>query len=202
MAEVRQNSGDVSAAVTSSTLSNTPRSPPREFSWTRWAIITVLLVSLASYFMRRQPDALAAAVTPTKLLDSRIGFTPLTARETLHSLGPDGRKIYKEINVVDFLLTPIVLNAWLLDTLPPQSPPKAALRWMLAFVYMFGDILENVCVAVMLRIYPRFIDAIAWLCCIGNLLKWAGFVAALGSIVYEGAIRVGNMQRKRKAKAT
>jgi hypothetical protein len=199
MAEEKETTAKADGASTSIATASSS-SMARDFSWLRWSIITCALATLAGYFIRRSPDMTAAAIKPTKSLDARIGFTPTTALETLRALGPEGRKIYKEINMVDFIMTPIVLNAWLNDTFRPRSPHRATLRWMLSFVYMFGDISENVCVAIMLRIYPRFVDAIAWACCVGNLLKWSGFAAALLSIVYEAILEFRDWQAKRKAK--
>jgi len=201
--EGKETTTDVNSGVDSSVskIPDAPNAAARSFSATRWAVITCLLATLAAYFLRRGPELQAAAVTPTRALDSLIGFTPATAHKTLLALGPEGREIYKEINIVDFVLMPVILTAWLLDTFPPRTSQRATLRWMLAFVYMFGDISENVCVAIMLRIYPRFIDAIAWACCVGNLLKWSGSAAAMVSIVYEGAIWFRGRGIKEKPKA-
>src|SRR5215471_15471859 len=74
----------------------------RTFSLSYWLILTSVVATLAFYFIRKRKQVKAAAIVPTSLLDAQLGFTPSGAYDTLSSLGPKGRDIYKEINRVDF----------------------------------------------------------------------------------------------------
>src|SRR5271169_4963676 len=62
----------------------------RKFSWSCWLLVAVALGTLLSYFRRRIPQAYAASIAPTKILDARFGFTPSQALQTLQDLGPEG----------------------------------------------------------------------------------------------------------------
>jgi len=176
-----------------------PSSPPlRTFSWSYWLILATILGTLAFYFIRRGHQVKEVAISPTTILDARIGFTPSTAFETLRNLGAKGREIYTEINRVDFVLTPFVLREFLLNTFPATTPKSDSGRELLANTYMLGDVLENVCVAILLKAYPKELEYLAWACCVGNLAKWFGFYASIVTILYEISvwIQVGKGKKK------
>jgi len=161
-------------------------SPPlRTFSWTYWIILITILGTLAFYFTRRLEQIKAVAIMPTMILDARIGFTPSTAFETLRNLGSNGRQIYTEVNRVDFVLMPIIVREFLLNTFPATTTKSDWVREFLANMYMLGDVLENVCVAILLKAYPNEFIYVAWACCVGNLAKWAGFYASTLGMLYE-----------------
>jgi len=170
--------------------SNEPDLPLRTFSWSYWLILTTIVVSLAFYFIRRTKQVKEVAIVPTSLLDAQIGFTPSSAYDTLSSLGPKGRDIYKEINRVDFLLAPIVFREFILHTIPPTSMERDRVREFLANTYILGDVMENTFIAIMLKTFPKLLDLFAWTGCVGNLLKWFGFCGGLLSILYEGFVWV------------
>ena len=162
--------------------------PVRTFSWTYWLLLATALSSLVYYFIRAIARVKAVAITPTHIIDACFGFTPSTAYEILRALGPKGRAVYKEINRVDFIITPIVLREFLLDTLPPVSPRRSSVREYLANAYAVGDLVENICVAIMLNTYPRIPALVAWTGCVGNVVKWIGLSAAVFAILYEGVM--------------
>ena len=103
----------------------------------------------------------------------------------LHALGAKGRSIYREINIVDFILAPIVFREYLLNTFPATTPKRDTVREALANTYFLGDLLENVSVSIMLKTYPQMIDIVAWLGCAGNLVKTFGICAAILAVLYE-----------------
>jgi hypothetical protein len=97
-------------------------SPPlRTFSWSYWLILVAIIGTLVFYFTRRLGQLKAASIAPTIILDARMGFIPSTAFETLRNLGAKGRQIYTEVNRVDFVLLPIVLREFLLNTFPATT---------------------------------------------------------------------------------
>src|SRR5579859_2092019 len=180
-------------------MSSRPANPPlRTFSWTYWLLLTTALASLAYYFIRASDRIKAVSITPTRILDAHFGFTPATAYEVLRALGPQGREIYREVNKVDFIITPIVLREFLLNTMPPPSPGRSSIREVLANAYAMGDLLENICVAMMLKMYPRIPDAVAWVCCVGNVVKYIGCGTAILMIVYEGVLWIARPKAKKQ----
>jgi hypothetical protein len=172
------------------TDSNESDSPLRTFSWSYWLILTTIVASLAFYFIRRSKQVEAAAIVPTSVLDAQIGFTPSGAYDTLSSLGPRGRDIYKEVNRVDFLLAPIVFREYILHTIPPASLARGRVRDFLANTYIIGEVMENTSIAIMLKTFPKLLDLFAWTGCVGNLLKWFGACGGALSILYEGFVWV------------
>ena len=168
----------------------------RTFSLSYWLILTSIVASLAFYFIRRSKQVKAVAIVPTSILDAQIGFTPSSAYDTLSSLGPRGRDIYKEINRVDFLLAPIVFREYILHTIPPTSLGRDRVRDFLANTYILGEAMENTSIAIMLKTFPKLVDLFAWTGCVGNLLKWFGFCGGVVSVLYEGFVWV----RERKIK--
>ena len=164
----------------------TPATPTsRVFPWSKWVLIAAILAALLAYFRIRGGNIKDAMIRPTVVLDARFGFTPATVRDTLSALGPQGRKLYTEMNRVDFVLMPLVLREFLLNSFPPTSPRSGAIRDTFANAYALGDITENVFVMVFLKGYPTVWDPFAWACCFGNVLKWSAFYAACLSILYE-----------------
>jgi hypothetical protein len=159
--------------------------PLRAFSWSYWVIIMLVSGTLMSYFIRRGGQLKAASITPTDIIDVRFGFFPSEAHQILRSLGPKGREIYKEMNKVDFIIAPIVFREVFLTTMPATSPQREIIRQFLVNVYFMGDVLENICAAIMLKIYPRDILSVAWIACAGNIMKNAGFGFAVMAILFE-----------------
>lgn len=173
-------------ATSSEALKRAASSPPlRTFSWSYWLILVAIIGTLVFYFTRRLGQLKAASIAPTIILDARMGFIPSTAFETLRNLGAKGRQIYTEVNRVDFVLLPIVLREFLLNTFPATTSKSDSVRELLANMYMLGDVLENVCVAVLLKSYPKEFVYVAWACCVGNVAKWSGFYASILAILYE-----------------
>jgi hypothetical protein len=179
---------------------SSPRPPAtpqcRTFSWHHWLPVAAVLAALGCYFYVRSGQLTALMIRPTVVLDARVGFTPATVRETLAALGPKGRRLYTEVNRVDFILTPLVLREFLLSTFPATSPRSDAIREVLASGYAIGDVTENVFVMIFLKGYPAVWDPFVWACCLGNLLKWSGFYAALLSILYEFVVYLRGVKLK------
>ena len=173
-----------------------PSPPLRTFSWTYWLILTTVVASLVFYFVRGTARAKAEASKPVFLLDAQFGFTPAGALETLRALNPKGRAIYKELNMVDFLIAPVVFREYLINTFPATTTNRDSVRDMLANTYLIGDLLENICVSIMLKTYPRMIDIVAWIGCAGNVTKNISFMSAIAAVLYEGYIWI----RKEKVK--
>jgi hypothetical protein len=198
--------GDVGAAATEKQsteekLSQGEPGPPlRQFSWSYWLILTTIVATLAFYFIRRVGQANAEASAPLSLLDARFGFTPSDVSNVFRVLGPKGRSIYQEINRVDFILAPIVFREYFLNTFPASSRRSDTVREVLANTYIFGDVLENICIAIMLKAYPKTLDAIAWIGCAGNIVKNLGVFATTMSVLYEAYVWVRNRIRERKMK--
>jgi len=171
---------------TKETAASNPQEPPlRKFSWSYWLILTTIIGTFAIYFIRRGPQATALAPSKISLLDARFGFTPVEALRTLSAIGPEGRKIYAEINKVDFIAFPFFLREYLLNTFPPTTRTRDRIREALVNTYFLGDMSENLFVAVMLKAYPRSPDFVAWGGCVGNVVKFSGIYASLLSIFYE-----------------
>jgi hypothetical protein len=127
----------------------------------------------------------AASLTPTEILDARIGFTPDTAYTALRDMGTAGRKIYVEMNKVDFIIMPYVMREFFLNTFPSKSPTRAWLRNVTFTSCSCGDLLENLCVSILLKTYPRRLDVVAWICCVGNVVKYTATGVGLLTVVFE-----------------
>ena len=185
MSAESSNVSQPEASTVSQTASTDSSSSLRKFSWSYWLIFATITATLAFYFARRASQARAAATYPVKLLDALIGFTPSQAYEILRALGPEGRKIYREINLVDFVLAPLVFRELAVNTFPATSERSDGFREIFANTYMLADVLENVCVSTMLKFYPREIKGAAWIGCVGNVGKYIGIGLAAISILYE-----------------
>jgi hypothetical protein len=183
-AAAKDGSQDISSASSPSSPAN-DNHPYRMFSWYYWIPVTVALAALVTYFTIHGGDMKKVMIEPTVVMDERFGFTPETVRKTLTALGPAGRKLYTQGNRVDFLLMPIVLREFLLNTFPPASTLSDAIREVAANTYAVGDIVENVFVMMLLKGYPTVWEPFAWGCSVFNVLKWLGFFAAVLSILYE-----------------
>jgi len=190
----------MSAARDGSSHPTTPATPTyRVFAWNKWVPIAAILAALLAYFRIRGGNIKDAMIRPTVVLDARFGFTPATVRDTLSALGPQGRKLYVEMNRVDFILTPLVLREFLLNTFPPTSRRSGAIRDTFANAYALGDIMENIFVMMFLKGYPTVWDPFAWACCFGNVLKWSALYAAGFSIVYEFVVYIrGGVEARRQ----
>src|ERR1700736_4834625 len=167
----------------------TPSKPLRVFSWSYWIILTVSLCFLVSHLIRQSKKLHSASITPTSPLDNRFSFSVTEAHETLRSMGQKGREIYSEYNKVDFILSPIWVREFLVNTFPPSTPQRQIIRDIAANVYAMGDLMENICIAVMLRMYPRAILSVAWIGCSGNVMKQVGLVSAVLTVLFEAYMR-------------
>jgi hypothetical protein len=160
----------------------------RVFSWSKWLVLTVISGTIFYYFYHRGAQLKAASITPTKILDARFGFTPDTAYDALRDMGTMGRQIYAEINKVDFIIVPVVMRELFLNTFPSKSPARARLRDVLMTTTAVGDVIENICVLVLLRTYPRRLDTVAWVCCVGNVVKYSATGPGLLTVVFEAGL--------------
>lgn len=140
------------------------------------------------YFKYRIDQLQAVSLTPTKILDARIGFTPDTAYTALRDMGTAGRKIYAEINKVDFIIVPYVMRELFLNTFPSKSPTRALLRNVFFTSISCGDLVENLCVSILLKTYPSRLDVVAWICCAGNVVKHSATFAGLLTVVFEAGV--------------
>ena len=197
MTAIKDDKLGTTSTATTKTPSTDDKTEPTEstsklliFSWTYWFILTAAIGAFTYYFFRRAAKVKQLSIKPVTLMDGRFGFTPSDVEEILTSIGPKGRGIYKEINRVDFIVFPYVLREYLRNTLPPTSQQSDTVREVLVNVYMAGDVLENVCVAVLLKLYPKVIGWVAWVGCAANVVKYTGFYLALLSILYEGYVWV------------
>jgi hypothetical protein len=162
----------------------------RVFSWSKWLVLTAISATIFYYFGHRSAQLKAASITPTKILDARIGFTPDTAYAALRDLGTTGRQIYAEMNKVDFIIVPVLMRLLFLNTLPSKSPTRAQLRDVLMTICSVGDVVENICVLVLLRTYPRRLNTLAWVCCVGNVVKYSASCAGLLTVVFEAGLSI------------
>jgi hypothetical protein len=179
----------------------TPFSPAK-FSWNYWLIVATVTGTLAFYFIYRSGQAKAVASKPVSLLDSMIGFTPEQAYDVLRALGPEGRKIYREINLVDFLIAPLVFREILINTFPATSGWNDSLREIFANTYMLADVLENVCIASMLKLYPQERPVMAWIGSGGNVVKNVAVILAALTALYEMFVWIKGKLVKPKTKKT
>src|ERR1700694_363601 len=115
----------------------------RVFSWRYWSMLTIVVAAAASYFYRKTMQLKAVSITPTPTLDARFGFTPAEAHQTLRDIGPKGRGIYRAVNMVDFILAPLVFRSYFLNTLPATSSQREAVRELIMNAYFMGDLWEN-----------------------------------------------------------
>jgi hypothetical protein len=160
----------------------------RVFSWSKWLVLAAISGTLLYYLKHRGEQLKAASLVPTKILDVRFGFTPDTAYEALRDMGTAGRQIYAEMNKVDFILVPIMMRQFFLNTFPSKSPARAQLRDVLITTCVVGDVIENVCVLVLLRTYPRRLNTVAWVCCVGNVVKYCATGPGLLTVVFEAGL--------------
>ena len=163
----------------------------RKFSWSYWLILTTIVASLAFYYTLRIGQA------ETSLLKAQIRYTPFSAYEALSALGPEGREIYRKSNLVNLILAPIVFREYLLNTFPATSARSYSIRDLLANVYFLGDVLEQTCVVIMLKTYPKIVDVLAWTGHVGYLVKTFGICLCIVSVLYEAFVWLRGTKAKK-----
>lgn len=80
---------------------------------------------------------------------------------------------------------PYVMREFFLNTFPSKSPTRAWLRNVIFTSCSCGDLLENICVSILLKTYPRRLDVVAWICCVGNVVKYTATAVGSLTVVFE-----------------
>jgi len=114
-------------------------------------------------------------------LDLLIWYSPETAFQSIEAYGPEGRGLYRFIQLTADVVYPIIytvffmlLLGWLLIK---QRGGMPALVVFVPLAIFFFDMLENGCIVAMLTAFPKTFYGVAVLSGAATFLKWASVLA-------------------------
>ena len=110
-------------------------------------------------------------------LDTHFFYTPEEAYSTIAALGDEGRTLYRNGLLTVDLAIPVLytlllalLMSWLFQR---GFKPESKMQKMNVLPVGMGvfDLLENVCIVIMLSLYPARHAAVAWLSTVWTMAK-------------------------------
>lgn len=176
-----------------------------QLSKTAFTVIMVLPLVI-SWFMIYISSVLDGYSRGQKVLDLREGFQLHEVQELYHLYGPEGRRLYLYVELVDFgymisyTLLLLVLFSFLLK---PIRVRTANMVMLLPLTVALADVVENICIIGMLMQFPDIKERWSSVGSAANVFKWKVFyyaVAPAGVILGAHAVgyAAGRNQKKRK----
>jgi len=150
------------------------------YSWARGWIILLLVVGFVLYVAVTLPVLKAAPGSNIVSLDTQLFYTPDTAFATVASYGETSGfwiRMYLTWDLVNPLLysTIICLVLSWLARRGFRFGGKLQILNVLPLAAGLFDILENICIVIMLSLFPAQPTFVAWLACLGTLSKMIFF---------------------------
>jgi hypothetical protein len=167
----------------------------RFHTWAKGWLILASLAALVGFVALTIPVAQAAS-GDTEGLDTRHYYTPEEAFATIASYSAAGRAALRVFYLTGDIVNPVLytsflvlLISWLFQRgFDPRS------RLQILNVVPVGaavfDLLENVCIVIMLSVYPAQPRIVAWLATTGTTLKYL-FIYTSFVLVLVGLIKAG-----------
>ncbi len=116
----------------------------RRGTWAVVALLFILFILCAQGFEYRRK----VLGYENRILDSRFWYSPIEARDFLHTIGERGRRIYAATQLTLDILFPIVYGAlFAILLIRVYSPPNAKNLMIVPLLTAAADLLENVTAA-------------------------------------------------------
>jgi hypothetical protein len=121
-------------------------------------------------------------------LDSRLGYSPADAFEAVEAYGSAGRRQMAWIHVGDFVLIALYSAGFCLTIswLFQRSFRSVSPLWRLNTLPLLGgffDVLENVCIIVLILAFPGRPTPVAWLATLSTTGKYLMGVPIIGLLI-------------------
>jgi len=167
-------------------------------TWPAWVGSLILVV--AGYFISTGTfigaDHVRAASGGTPMLDTFFFYTPGRAYELLTAMGEAGRSAYLSANLVDFFFPPcytlfFVTSLAMIYTFIYEPEDKRNWLVLVPFGAMLADYGENICVRLMLLVFPTVIMPAAQAASLLTPLKFTLIVTA-ALLIMQGNMKVTN----------
>jgi hypothetical protein len=170
-------------------------------TWTRGWLIPVLFAAFAIWVAVTLPVLQAAPGGNIVSLDAQFFYPPERAFSTVASYGDAGRfwtRIYLTWDIVNPILYTLafsLLISWLFQRSLEPGSKLQKLNIVPAGAAIF-DLLENICIVIMLSVYPAQPSIVAWLSTVCTMSK----VSLLGvsTLLVMGGLVKAAMNRFRK----
>jgi hypothetical protein len=140
-------------------------------------VFFLLFITCQVLFMLIQPQFLEASAAPSPL-DMQPGFTYEAAYSQISQYGEEGVRLYNYFQIVDlffpltyaFLFSSIITLVW-----RKAFNTNDRLLWvnLIPFAGALCDLLENLGIFGMIRIYPAGFETVALLTSISGIIKFA-----------------------------
>jgi len=121
-------------------------------------------------------------------LDGRLGYSAADAFETIEAYGSAGRRQMVWIHVGDFVLIALYSAGFCLTTswLFQRSFRSISPLWRLNTLPLLGgffDVLENICIIVLILVFPGRPTPLAWLATLSTTGKYLMGVPIIGLLI-------------------
>jgi hypothetical protein len=157
----------------------------------RWAAGRNILILLGLFLLFTLVifPALTARLTSlsngVSLIDSEFSYTPEKAYQMISAYTPEGRQLYMVSTLTADLVYPLVYALFLSlamiyfyrKTISQDSPLQGA--FYIPFAAMLADYLENVCLVILLSLFPQWVEGLAQAANIFTGLKWGLLLASI-----------------------
>jgi hypothetical protein len=173
----------------------------RFHSWARGWLILVLFAAMVVFLIVTLPGAEAAS-GGVEALDMKNFYTPEGAFATVASYDAAGRAWLCTYHLTGDVVNPILYTSFLILLIswlfqrgfkPESSMQKLNVLPIGAAIF---DLLENICIAIMLSVYPAQPTPVAWLSTMGTTTKYI-FIYTSFLLVLVGLVKAA-MNRFKK----
>ena len=174
-----------------------------------WRLVAVLAVPTLALFciFNFHPAAVPYLVEAGKgmqPLDIQIGYGPREVQSLLTTYDVDGRERYRLFLIADtvFAVCYGLMLTGLLRLLLRPPVAAAGSRWNdQCFVWLFAgaaDCLENVCILILLGIYPVTPPALVYTASVATIVKWSLAAVGMVAILFATGVRLARRTGRRR----
>ncbi|KAG6615672.1 uncharacterized protein IUM83_04953 [Phytophthora cinnamomi] len=139
----------------------------------------LLLLQLEKQWIRELPPQCSG------VLDSVLWLAADAIFPHLECLGAPGRALYRDFYAFDLLLFPLIYSTALLGLLR-RLWPRRRLVWMLPVLAALCDVVENVSILQLLRLFPQRWQALEGVVSALTRTKWVAVFSALAFVLVGG----------------
>jgi hypothetical protein len=175
-----------------------------------WRLVAVLAVPTLALFciFNFHPAAvpfLVRAGNGVPPLDVQMGYGPQEVQSLLTTYDVDGRERYHLFLIADtvFAVCYGLMLTGLLRLLLRPPVAAAGSRWNdLSLCCLFAgaaDCLENVCILILLSIYPATPPVLVYTASVATILKWSLAAVGIVTILFATGVRLARTTRRQSA---
>ena len=167
----------------------------RQFhNWTRGWLIPVFFITLVVFMIITLPEIQAVSGN-IEGLDTQFFYTPEEALSNVASYTVEGRQVLRNFHLTADIINPILYTSFLILLISWLFQRGfAPQHWMQKLnIFPLGaaifDLLENICIAILLSAYPSQPRIIAWISTLSTMSKFIFIYGSFG-LVLIGLIKV------------